>query len=105
VQARAPFRDVEQRGGLVVDWQRVDPVPAGDLAAGELLGNLCGRQLPGGMLIAARRNAEPGSYYWRITQFLMPFYTIIPPYGPSPVLSGHGWVPVDDETTMAWTVT
>jgi phthalate 4,5-dioxygenase len=58
-----------------------------------------------GMLIAARRNAEPGSYYWRITQFLMPFYTIIPPYGPSPAFSGHGWVPVDDETTMVWTVT
>ncbi|MDA0238649.1 MAG: Rieske 2Fe-2S domain-containing protein [Proteobacteria bacterium] len=27
-----------------------------------------------GMTIAARRNGEADSYYWRITQFLMPFY-------------------------------
>jgi len=32
----------------------------------------------GGLLIGARRNAEPGFYYWRISQWLMPWYTMIP---------------------------
>jgi phthalate 4,5-dioxygenase oxygenase subunit len=31
-----------------------------------------------GLQIAARREAEADSYYWRITQFLMPTYTMIP---------------------------
>ncbi len=35
---------------------------------------------PGGLLIGARRNADPGYHYWRITQWLMPWYTLIPPY-------------------------
>src|SRR3712207_8494634 len=29
-----------------------------------------------GVLVGARRDAEEDSYYWRITQFLMPFYQI-----------------------------
>jgi len=58
-----------------------------------------------GVLVGARRNAEEDSYYWRITQFLMPFYQMIPPYGESPKLSGHAWVPIDDENVMTWSVT
>lgn len=54
-----------------------------------------------GVLIGARRNAETDSYYWRITQFLLPFHTIIPPYGEDPLFSGHAWVPMDDEHVMA----
>jgi phthalate 4,5-dioxygenase oxygenase subunit len=56
---------------------------------------------PSGVTIGASYNAEETSRYWRITQFLMPYYTLIPPYGISPVLSGHAWVPIDDEHTMA----
>lgn len=60
-----------------------------------------------GLLIAARRNAEPGYYYWRVTQFLLPFYTMIPPVGTFRESSkepydGHAWVPIDDETTWTW---
>lgn len=55
-----------------------------------------------GVAIAARRNAEEDSYYWRITQFLMPFWTIIPPYGRDPVFGGHAWVPIDDERTLTF---
>jgi len=55
-----------------------------------------------GVAIAARRAAEEDSYYWRITQFLMPFYTIIPPYGNDPVFGGHAWVPIDDENTLTF---
>jgi phenylpropionate dioxygenase-like ring-hydroxylating dioxygenase large terminal subunit len=57
-----------------------------------------------GLVIGARRDADAASHYWRITQFLMPFYTMIPPYGESPVLGGHAWVPIDDEHTMTWSV-
>jgi phthalate 4,5-dioxygenase len=60
---------------------------------------------PYGVLVGARRDADEEHYYWRITQFLMPFYTMIPPYGVSPTISGHAWVPIDDVNTMAWTVT
>jgi phthalate 4,5-dioxygenase oxygenase subunit len=58
-----------------------------------------------GLAIGARRNAAESSHYWRITQFLMPFYTMIPPYGPKPVLHGHAFVPIDDENTLVWTIT
>lgn len=54
-----------------------------------------------GVLIGAQRNAEKDSYYWRITQFLYPFHTIIPPYGDNPAFSGHAWIPMDDEHTIA----
>ena len=32
-----------------------------------------------GVMIGARRNVEDNRYYWRITQFIMPFYTMPPP--------------------------
>jgi phthalate 4,5-dioxygenase len=57
-----------------------------------------------GVLVAARRTPDEANYYWRITQFLMPAYTMLPPYGQDP-MSGHFWLPIDDQTTMAWTIT
>jgi phenylpropionate dioxygenase-like ring-hydroxylating dioxygenase large terminal subunit len=56
---------------------------------------------PGGLCIGARRNAEHGHYYWRITQWVMPSFTMIPPRGDHPV-HGHFWVPIDDETCWTW---
>ena len=58
----------------------------------------------GGLLIGARRGAEPGHFYWRVTQWIMPFYTMIPPYGDN-ALNGHAWTPIDDENCWAWTFT
>lgn len=58
----------------------------------------------GGMIIGVRRSAEPGYFYWRITQWIMPFFTMIPPYGDN-ALNGHAWIPVDDENCMAWCMT
>ncbi len=55
----------------------------------------------GGLLIGARRNAEEGNYYWRITQWVMPFFTVIPPRADHPI-HGHFWVPIDDENCWAW---
>jgi phenylpropionate dioxygenase-like ring-hydroxylating dioxygenase large terminal subunit len=56
----------------------------------------------GGLLIGARRNADEENYYWRITQWMMPWYTIIPPFGTHNPMGGHAWVPIDDETCWAW---
>ena len=55
----------------------------------------------GGLLIGARRNAEEGNYYWRITQWVMPFFTVIPPRADHPI-HGHFWIPIDDEHCWAW---
>jgi phthalate 4,5-dioxygenase oxygenase subunit len=56
---------------------------------------------PGGLCIGARRNAEHGHYYWRITQWVMPAFTMIPPRGDHPV-HGHFWAPIDDESCWTW---
>lgn len=58
----------------------------------------------GGLLIGARRNADEEQYYWRITQWIMPWYTIIPPFGTHNPLGAHAWVPIDDETCWAWSI-
>ena len=56
---------------------------------------------PGGLYIGARRNAEDGNYYWRITQWVMPSFTMIAPRGNHSV-HGHFWIPIDDENCWAW---
>jgi phenylpropionate dioxygenase-like ring-hydroxylating dioxygenase large terminal subunit len=56
----------------------------------------------GGLFIGARRNAEEGKYYWRITPWVMPSFTMVPPRGDHPV-HGHFWVPIDDENCWAYT--
>jgi len=56
---------------------------------------------PGGLYIGARRNAEGGQYYWRITQWVMPSFTMIAPRGTHAV-HGHFWIPIDDENCWAW---
>ncbi|MBI2189479.1 MAG: aromatic ring-hydroxylating dioxygenase subunit alpha [Acidobacteria bacterium] len=56
---------------------------------------------PGGLYIGARRNAEGGRYYWRITQWVMPSFTMIPPRG-SHSVHGHFWIPIDDENCWTW---
>ncbi|MFH5823198.1 Rieske 2Fe-2S domain-containing protein [Georgenia sp. AZ-5] len=58
----------------------------------------------GGLVIGARRTADEDNYYWRITQWIMPWYTIIPPFGTHNPMGGHAWVPIDDETCWAWSI-
>jgi phthalate 4,5-dioxygenase len=57
----------------------------------------------GGLLIGARRNADKGRYYWRITPWIMPWHTIIPPRAGHPI-GAHAWVPIDDERCWAWSI-
>ena len=53
-----------------------------------------------GVRIASRRKAGEGREYIRVNQFLMPFWTLVPPQTQYPELSGHAWVPIDDEHTL-----
>ncbi|GAA5232369.1 Rieske 2Fe-2S domain-containing protein [Verticiella sediminum] len=53
-----------------------------------------------GMSIASRRVLDEQTHYWRVNQFLLPFYTLVPPQTKYPELSGHAWVPIDDENTL-----
>lgn len=55
----------------------------------------------GGLFIGVRRRAEEGKYYWRITPWVMPSFTMVPPRGDHP-LHGHFWIPIDDENCWAW---
>jgi hypothetical protein len=58
-----------------------------------------------GAWMSARRTTPDGDYY-RVTPFLMPFYTIIPgPLGNNTRLTGHAWLPIDDQSTVVWTIT
>jgi nitrite reductase/ring-hydroxylating ferredoxin subunit len=67
-----------------------------------------------GFAYGAQRNGDEDTYYWRLTPFMFPFFTVIPgftvtPDQPSDVdpnmltYSGHGWVPMDDNN--CWMVT
>jgi nitrite reductase/ring-hydroxylating ferredoxin subunit len=58
---------------------------------------------PFGLTLFGRRNGEPDSYYWRVTQWLFPWFTLIPPFGEHS-LGGHVWVPIDDENCWAWSI-
>jgi len=57
----------------------------------------------GGLLIGARRNGAEGKHYWRITPWIMPWHTIIPPRAGHP-LGAHVWVPIDDQSCWAWSI-
>jgi phenylpropionate dioxygenase-like ring-hydroxylating dioxygenase large terminal subunit len=54
-----------------------------------------------GISIAARRKDGAENNYVRVNQFLMPFWTLVPPQKQYPELSGHAWVPIDDTHTLA----
>ena len=57
-----------------------------------------------GFMIGARRTASEADYYWRVTQFLLPFYTMIARWDGEPIV-GHAWTPIDDYNTWTFTMT
>jgi len=57
----------------------------------------------GGLLIGARRQADNDRWYWRITPYIMPWHTLIPPRAGHPI-GGHAWVPIDDGHCWAWSI-
>ncbi len=52
-----------------------------------------------GILIGARREASAEEYYWRITQWLMPTYSIIPKE-PGGTMQCNARIPIDNHTHM-----
>jgi phenylpropionate dioxygenase-like ring-hydroxylating dioxygenase large terminal subunit len=56
-----------------------------------------------GVIGGARRPAkEEGHDWWRCNVFVMPFYTMVP--NGTGNLSGHAFVPMDDDNTMCWNI-
>jgi phenylpropionate dioxygenase-like ring-hydroxylating dioxygenase large terminal subunit len=58
-----------------------------------------------GVLIGARRNEPDGRWHWRISQYLLPFYTMPPVGVGEAVVQSHIWVPMDDTHVVNWMVT
>jgi phthalate 4,5-dioxygenase len=58
-----------------------------------------------GVLIGAARDAGDGTDYWRLTQFLLPFWSMTGPYGDNPSRQTRAWVPMDDERVMVLSIT
>jgi phthalate 4,5-dioxygenase oxygenase subunit len=56
-----------------------------------------------GLTLFGRRNGDRDTYYWRITQWLFPWFTLIPPFGDH-AMGGHVWVPIDDHSCWAWSI-
>lgn len=58
---------------------------------------------PFGLSMFARRNADANTFYWRITPWLFPWFTLIPPFGDHS-MGGHVWVPIDDHNCWVWSI-
>jgi phthalate 4,5-dioxygenase oxygenase subunit len=61
------------------------------------------RQTDYGLVYGARR-AHQGQFLWRVTQFILPMFSLIP-RGPGEFVQGGGraWVPIDDNHTTVFT--
>jgi phthalate 4,5-dioxygenase oxygenase subunit len=73
-------------------------------ANGQLLINdgapkLTAKETDYGFCYGARRDAD-NAFYWRVTQLLLPGYSIIPSVNKQP--SGGAWFPMDDHNSWGW---
>ena len=61
------------------------------------------RETPYGFTYGARRQVEK-DYFWRVTQWMAPMFSLIP-HAPGDFVSGGGraWVPIDDNHTTVFT--
>ena len=55
-----------------------------------------------GTMYGAYRPTDDDQDYWRIAQYLFPFYTLIPTGRLGQQVLVRAWVPMDDEHTMFW---
>ena len=56
-----------------------------------------------GLWIAShRKTADKTKVYWRVTQWVMPCFTAVPPHGENSSIHGHFWIPIDDHNCWAW---
>jgi phenylpropionate dioxygenase-like ring-hydroxylating dioxygenase large terminal subunit len=54
-----------------------------------------------GMVYGGRRFMPDGGYYWRVTQWLLPSFSLIPGRGRR---GGTAWIPVDDEHCVRYSI-
>jgi len=78
--------DVPENAPDAVKWMKRDGAPRFTVNATD-----------GGLLIGASRQAEESTYYWRITQFLVPNHSLAPGSDRGQNMNGQTWVPIDDE--------
>ena len=57
-----------------------------------------------GVMYGAYRSAEADTDYWRIAQFLFPFYAMVPTGVLGLEVRVRAWVPMDDDHTLALTI-
>jgi len=77
-------------GGVINQWKQAqDLAPSFECVTHEA-----------GVSIASRRKLDAEHDYVRVNQFLLPFWTLVPPQAQFPDLSGHAWVPIDDQHTL-----
>jgi len=94
-------------------WMNMDARPPGQRQPGRMLADgsqmqvldgaprLTVKETDYGFTYGSRRDIKNGEYYWRVTQFLLPFFSMIP--GPGRTAGGgRCWVPVDDEHNMVF---
>ena len=82
----------EHAGHASADWLKQDLTPILEAVV-----------KPAGLMFAARRNADAHSYFWRVGQWMIPFFTTIPAFPGTGPLAGHAWVPADDGRTTVFT--
>src|SRR5439155_13907967 len=58
-------------------------------------------ETPIGVMYGARRSLRSDSYYWRTTQFVLPFYGMFPA-GLDGNVACHICMPIDDDNTLSW---
>jgi phenylpropionate dioxygenase-like ring-hydroxylating dioxygenase large terminal subunit len=57
-----------------------------------------------GVMYGAYRPAEADSHYWRMANFLFPFYAMVPTGVMGLEVRVRAWIPMDDEHTLALTI-
>ena len=57
-----------------------------------------------GVMYGAYRPAETDSHYWRMANFLFPFYAMVPTGVMGLEVRVRAWIPMDDEHTLALTI-
>jgi nitrite reductase/ring-hydroxylating ferredoxin subunit len=62
-------------------------------------------EAPYGLACGARRSAQRDQHLWRISLFLMPCFTLVPPSDDPHLRLFRAWVPQDDEHTSVLCVT
>ncbi len=54
-----------------------------------------------GMAYSGRRTTSSGDYYWRVTQWMLPSFSLIPGVGQR---GGTAWIPVDDQHCVRYSI-